>query len=107
MTATPQAILDLVERFARNVDLCPRPSCNESQARCEFMDPFFEALGWDGCNVQQRSRQSCPLFPQRPTRVQRDEVTDWFGGLGKLVYLHDAAPAHIEALPDLLGSRST
>jgi len=44
MTAARQAILDLVERFARNADLYRSPSCNESQARHEFMDPFFAAL---------------------------------------------------------------
>ena len=52
MTQPPQAILDVVERFARNVDLYLSPSCNESQARHEFMDPFFAALGWDVRSVQ-------------------------------------------------------
>ena len=42
--AAPQAILDLVERFARNVDLYRSASYNETQARREFIDPFFAAL---------------------------------------------------------------
>ena len=45
MTATPQAILDLVERFSSNVDPDRSPSYNETQARREFIDPFFLAVG--------------------------------------------------------------
>jgi len=44
MTAAPQAVLDLMERFACNVDLCRSTSCNETQTRREFMDSFFAAL---------------------------------------------------------------
>ena len=52
MTAARQAILDLIERFARNVDLYRSPSYNETQARHEFIDPFFAALGWDLDNTR-------------------------------------------------------
>jgi len=44
MTAAPQAILDLVERFDRNIDPDRSPSYNVTQARHEFIDPFFAAL---------------------------------------------------------------
>ena len=37
MSTTPQAILDLVERFDRNVDQYRSPSYNETQARREFI----------------------------------------------------------------------
>jgi len=43
----PQIILDLIERFERNQDAYKSGSYNETQARHEFIDPFFEALGWD------------------------------------------------------------
>jgi len=59
----PSQITELVERFHRNLDLYKRQSYREARVRIEFIDPFFEALGWDVCNVQQRSRQWCPLFP--------------------------------------------
>ena len=42
----------LVERFARNLDVYTRPDYKETQVRVEFIDPFFEALGWDVRNVQ-------------------------------------------------------
>jgi predicted type IV restriction endonuclease len=43
----PQMILELVERFERNLDAYKSGSYNETQVRREFIDPFFEALGWD------------------------------------------------------------
>jgi len=43
----PQLILDLIERFERNLDAYKSGSYNETQVRREFIDPFFEALGWD------------------------------------------------------------
>ena len=50
MTA-PAQVLDLVERFARNLDTYKRAEYKEAHVRVEFIDPFFEALGWDVRNV--------------------------------------------------------
>jgi hypothetical protein len=41
---------DLVERFERNIEAYHSPAYNETQLRREFIDPFFEALGWDVMN---------------------------------------------------------
>ncbi len=43
-------ISNLVERFQRNIDAYHSPAYNETQVRIEFVDPFFEALGWDVTN---------------------------------------------------------
>jgi type I restriction-modification system DNA methylase subunit len=43
-------IADLVERFERNIDAYRSPAYNETQLRREFIDPFFETLGWDVAN---------------------------------------------------------
>jgi predicted type IV restriction endonuclease len=43
----PPIILDLMERFERNIDAYKSGSYNETQVRREFIDPFFGALGWD------------------------------------------------------------
>ena len=40
----------LVERFERNIEAYRSPTYNEAQLRIEFIDPFFEALGWDVAN---------------------------------------------------------
>jgi type I restriction-modification system DNA methylase subunit/predicted type IV restriction endonuclease len=46
------AVEDLVQRFARNRDEYTRPDYKEERVRVEFIDPFFEALGWDVRNVR-------------------------------------------------------
>ena len=43
-------ISNLVGRFQRNIDAYHSPAYNETQLRIEFVDPFFEALGWDVTN---------------------------------------------------------
>ena len=47
---TPSNILSLIERFDRNIDAYHSGGYNETQIRLEFIDPFFEALGWDVYN---------------------------------------------------------
>ena len=41
-----------VELFARNREQYRNPDYKEAQLRREFLDPFFEALGWDVANKQ-------------------------------------------------------
>lgn len=40
-----------MERLRRNVEVNHRPEYNEAQVRTQFIDSFFEALGWDVRNV--------------------------------------------------------
>lgn len=46
----PQLIVELVQRFRDNQDAYRSGGYNEAQLRREFIDPFFEALGWDVTN---------------------------------------------------------
>ncbi|MDQ3555276.1 MAG: type I restriction enzyme HsdR N-terminal domain-containing protein, partial [Gemmatimonadota bacterium] len=48
----PAKVLDLVERFHRNADAYRSGQYNETQLRREFLDPFWESLGWDVNNRQ-------------------------------------------------------
>src|SRR3990172_2395240 len=43
-------IKDLVERFRSNIDAYKKTSYNETQLRREYLDPLFDALGWDVAN---------------------------------------------------------
>ena len=43
----PKEVVDLVERFDRNLDAYRSDAYNETRLRREFIDPFFVALGWD------------------------------------------------------------
>lgn|GEM_PF-1774427 len=47
-----KAIEDLIARFSRNKDQYRNPAYKEDQCRIEFINPFFEALGWDIANKQ-------------------------------------------------------
>ena len=45
--ACPQAVLNLVERYDLHIETYRQQGYNETQVRREFIDPLFEALGWD------------------------------------------------------------
>ncbi len=45
--SAPSKIIELVERFDRNIDSYKAGNYNETQVRREFIDPFFKELGWD------------------------------------------------------------
>jgi hypothetical protein len=46
----PPSILERVETFRRNLDSYLAPDYKETELRREFLDPLFEALGWDVFN---------------------------------------------------------
>ena len=46
----PEIIHQLVTRFEENRDAYRSGKYNEAQLRQEFLNPFFEALGWDMYN---------------------------------------------------------
>jgi hypothetical protein len=50
MEEASRQISTLVERFERNIEAYRSPVYKETQLRREFIDPFFEALGWDMSN---------------------------------------------------------
>ena len=51
MGASPPALVaDLVERFERDRRVFLSPDYKEEQLRAEFLNPFFESLGWDVSN---------------------------------------------------------
>ena len=56
MTA-PAIIQDLVNRFRDSRELYRSGRYNEAQLRQEFLNPFFEALGWDMVNRLNRAPQ--------------------------------------------------
>jgi type I restriction-modification system DNA methylase subunit len=53
MGKTPDVILQLVENFGRNLNNFKSQTYNEAQVRQEFINPFFETLGWDMQNKSQ------------------------------------------------------
>lgn len=45
--AVPDRVLRLIDTFDNNLSSYRSGRYNETQVRREFIDPFFEALGWD------------------------------------------------------------
>ncbi|CAD6491416.1 MAG: N-6 DNA Methylase [Candidatus Argoarchaeum ethanivorans] len=52
-----QKVRELAQRFRYNLDVYKKSAYNETQVRREFIDPFFEALGWDVENKQGHAEQ--------------------------------------------------
>lgn len=52
MSQAPPIIATLIDRFEQNRESYKSQSYNETQVRREFLDPLFEALGWDVANKQ-------------------------------------------------------
>jgi len=65
----PQIILDLIERFERNIEAYKSGSYNETQVRREFIDPFFEALGWDVNNREGNAEAYKDVIHEDTVRV--------------------------------------
>jgi hypothetical protein len=61
----------LVERFHRNLDAYKRQDYKEAQVRVEFVDPFFEALGWDVRNTKGYAEQYKDMVHEDALRVGR------------------------------------
>jgi type I restriction-modification system DNA methylase subunit len=47
MSSAPPRIVELVETFERNIESYKGQGYSEAQVRQQFINPFFEALGWD------------------------------------------------------------
>src|SRR3972149_6219125 len=50
MAKVPSRVIELIETFDRNIESYHSQQYNETQLRREFIDPFFEELGWDVTN---------------------------------------------------------
>ena len=51
MAEVPEEILELVDKFDRNLEAYKHSSYKEEQLKQEFINPFFKALGWDVDNI--------------------------------------------------------
>jgi type I restriction-modification system DNA methylase subunit len=51
LSGAPAEIIELVDKFKRNIEAYKNPSYKEEQLKQEFINPLFKALGWDVDNV--------------------------------------------------------
>ncbi|MDO9576091.1 MAG: N-6 DNA methylase, partial [bacterium] len=52
-----EQIKEFVERFEENISQYKRAHYDEANTRADFIDPFFESLGWDVANKQGYAEQ--------------------------------------------------
>ena len=52
----PHEVLDLIDRFRRNLNACRSGPYNETQVRREFIAPFFNSI------FSETSRRPAPLL---------------------------------------------
>lgn len=53
----PQSVIDLVNRFESQLTAYKSGRYNETELRRDFLDPFFESLGWDVRNIGNASEK--------------------------------------------------
>ena len=64
-------VKELAGRFRYNLDIYKKSAYNETQVRREFIDPFFEALGWDVGNKQGHAEQYKDVVHEDAIKVGR------------------------------------
>ena len=61
MSSVPFRVVELIETFNRNAKTLHSQQYNETQLRREFIDPFFEELGWDVTNKDGNAHGGWPI----------------------------------------------
>jgi len=98
--ALPQIIADLIERFERNIESYRSPAYNEAQVRQEFINPFFEALGWDVANKEGSAEAYKDVIHEDAIKVGAPDYCFRIGGARKF-FLEAKKPAvNIKEAPD-------
>ena len=64
----PDSVYQLVEKFTSGERTYKRADYNETQLRVEFVNPLFEALGWDVRDNTQVSHEISVLIEGKPKR---------------------------------------
>ncbi len=63
-----EKIKELVEKFEEYISTYKHTDYNETQTRIEFINPFWEALGWDVDNQQKKAPHNCEVLHEvKPT----------------------------------------
>lgn len=65
-------IHDLVEKYESNRDFYRTAKFNETQVRNEFLDPLFEALGWDIRNTSSRKTNEREVLLEESLKANAD-----------------------------------
>jgi len=61
MSSVPSRVVELIETFDRDIEAYHLQQYNETLIRREFIDPFFEELGWDVTNKADNAHGCWPI----------------------------------------------
>jgi predicted type IV restriction endonuclease len=67
--SAPATVADLVERFSRDRKVFLSPEYKEEQLRAEFLNPFFESLGWDVSNKAGLTEVFKPVIHEESIKI--------------------------------------
>ena len=88
----PQILFDLIDRFERNIESYRSPAYNEAQVRQEFINPFFEALGWDVADKEGSAEAYKDVIHEDAIKVGAPDYCFRIGGARKF-FLEAKKPA--------------
>ncbi len=91
MSAPPE-IIQIVERFDAEFNECKQEKYGETQVRVDFINPFFEALGWDMSNKTRREITHEYSLDDQLTKIRPDYCFN-AGGEGKTFFLEAKKPS--------------
>jgi len=81
--AVPKDVLRLVERFREHRDAYLSAEYNEATLRREFLEPLFQAMGWDVDNTKNYAEAYKPVVHEETLRTLRTtEAPDYTFRLG-------------------------
>ncbi|HUT54002.1 MAG TPA: N-6 DNA methylase [bacterium] len=98
----PKELLDLIKNFDENLEEHTGASFNEDTTKSQFIDPFFEILGWDVSNKSGKPESWRDVLrqhsiPSGPTR----EAPDYIFKIGKTeVFIVEAKKPSIRIKQD-------
>ncbi|MFZ2146158.1 MAG: hypothetical protein WAV28_02970 [Sedimentisphaerales bacterium] len=61
MSSVTFRVVELIETSNRDIEAYHSQQYNEAQLRREFIDPFFEELGWDVTNKADNAHGGWPI----------------------------------------------
>jgi len=68
-TPAPDAVKRLVDRFDHDRKVFQSPDYKEEQLRLEFLNPFFESLGWDVSNKAGLTEVFKPVIHEESIKI--------------------------------------
>ena len=66
---------ELIQKYESNRDYYQSPKYNETQLRADFLDPFFEMLGWDITNKSGKSNSEREVLLEEPLKENASSNT--------------------------------